>query len=228
MENKIENNNEKKPARTTDVVQSGGHILKRPWMHSLISFVVIFGLLAIFLFWQAQKNTIFIENSDLEAPIVNISTTSPGILNALYVKEGEKIEANSQVALVGSQIISAKVGGIVSSAPIVLGAYFVPGQTVVSIVNVDEMKAVGQIDETKGLGDVKSGQRATFSVDAFPGRTYEGVVDQVSPTSNDSGVVFSISDKRPVKNFDVKVRFNIAQYPELKSGMSAKITVYTK
>jgi uncharacterized protein YigA (DUF484 family) len=27
--------------------------------------------------------------------------------------------------------------------------------------------------------------------------------------------------------FDVEVSFNLAQYPELKSGMSAKITVYT-
>jgi multidrug efflux pump subunit AcrA (membrane-fusion protein) len=103
-----------------------------------------------------------------------------------------------------------------------------PGQTVVSIVNNKEMKVVGTIDETKGLNKVKAGQRATFSVDAFPGKTYEGIVDQISPVSDDTGVVFSISDKRPVKQFDVKVSFNVADYPELKSGMSAKITVYTK
>ena len=132
------------------------------------------------------------------------------------------------MALVGSQIIYSKVGGIVSSAPALLGSYFSPGQAVVSVVNVDEMKVVGQIDETKGLSSVQAGQRATFSVDAFPGKTYEGIVDQISPVSNDNGVVFSISDKRPVKKFDVEVRFNVADYPELKSGMSAKITVHTK
>jgi len=32
---------------------------KRPWMHSLISFIVIFGVLAGFLFWQTKKNTVF-------------------------------------------------------------------------------------------------------------------------------------------------------------------------
>lgn len=204
------------------------HILKRPWMHSLISFVVIFGLLGLFLFWQYNKSIVFIENSELEAPVVNLSPTVPGILNALYVKEGDKVEANSQVALVGSQILSARNGGIVVSAPAVLGAYFAPGQTVVSIVNDQEMKVVGQIEETKGLKDIKVGQLATFSVDAFPGKTYEGIVDEVSAVSDDTSVVFDISDQRPIKKFDVKLRFDVASYPELKSGMSAKITVYTE
>jgi len=204
------------------------HILKKPWMHSIISFVVIFGLLGIFIFWQIEKGTVFIENSDLEAPIINLSPTSPGVLNALYVKEGDRVPANTEVALVGSQIISTQDGGIVASAPNVLGSYFSPGQTVVSIVNDQEMKAVGQIEETKGLDSLKAGQRAIFSVDAFPGKTYEGIVDEISPVSDDTGVVFDISDQRPVKKFDVKVRFNVTEYPELKSGMSAKITVYTK
>jgi multidrug resistance efflux pump len=216
MENNIEEKIEKLP------------IFKRPWMHSLISFVIIFGALAIFLFWQSSRNTVFIENSDLEAPIVNLTPSLPGVLNDLYVKEGDHVEANGPVALVGSQIISAKVGGIVSSAPLVLGAYFMPGQTVVSVVNTSEMKVVGQVDETKGFSEITPGQRAMFSVDAFPGKTYEGIVDEVSPVSSDNGIVFSISDKRPIKKFDIKVRFNIALYPELKSGMSAKITVHTK
>ena len=204
------------------------NIFKRPWMRSLISFVVIFGVLGLFIFWQINKNTVFIENSDLEAPIVNLTPSLPGILNSLYVKEGDNVLSNSEVALVGSQILYTQVGGIISFAPSVLGSYFSPGQTVVSIVNVGEMKVVGEVDENKGLSSLKVGQRATFTVDAFAGKTYEGIVDEISPVSESTSVVFSISDQRPVNKFDVKVRFNIGDYPELKSGMSAKITVYTK
>lgn len=222
----MENNNQKKVS-PADITPKKS-IFKKKWVHSLSSFVAIFGLLAVFLFWQTEKNTVFIENSVLDAPIVNLAPSSPGVLNALYVKEGDKVETNSQVALVGSQIISTKNSGIVSFAPMVLGAYFSSGQTVVSIVNDQEMKVVGEIEETKGLKNVAIGQRATFSVDAFPGKTYEGIVEEISPTSNDTGVVFSISDKRPIKKFDVKVGFNVANYPELKNGMSAKITVHTK
>ena len=204
------------------------NIFKKGWIQSLMAIVVIFGALALFLFWQTGRGTILIENSYLDAPIINLSPTSSGILNALYVKEGDRIVASGQVALVGSQIISAKDGGIVSYAPSVLGAYFAPGQTIASIVNDQEMKVVGEIEETKGLENITVGQRATFTVDAFAGKSYEGVVDEISPTSNDTGIAFSISDKRPIKKFNIKVRFNVADYPELKSGMSAKITVYTK
>jgi multidrug resistance efflux pump len=204
------------------------NIFKKPWVQSIIYFVVIFGVLAGFLFWQTERGTILIENSYLDAPIINLSPTAPGTLNALYVKEGEKVGTNSPVALVGSQTIFTKEAGIVASAPMVLGSYFSPGQTVVSIVNNQEMKVVGQIEETKGLNSISVGQRATFSVDAFSGKTYDGLVDNISSVSDDNSVVFSISDKRPVKKFDIKIRFNIADYPELKSGMSAKITVYTK
>ncbi len=159
---------------------------------------------------------------------MNLTPSTPGVLNALYVKEGDRIAANTAVALVGSQIISTQKSGIVASAPALLGAYFMPGQTVVSVVNDGEMKVVGQIEETKGLNDIKIGQAATFSVDAFSGKTYKGVVSEISPISNDNGIIFSISDKRPVKKFNIKVSFNVSDYPELKSGMSAKIKVYTK
>jgi multidrug resistance efflux pump len=190
--------------------------------------VVIFALLGGFIFWQSTKNTVFIENSDLEAPIINLSPTAGGVLNALYFKEGDVVPANTPVALVGSQTISTQDGGIVSYAPDVLGSYFSPGQTVVSVVNNAEMKVVGQLEETKGLDRIAAGQRATFTVDAFPGKTFIGVVDTVSETANDTGVLFDISDQRPIEKFNVSVRFNVSDYPELKSGMSAKITVFTK
>ena len=204
------------------------NIFEKQWVQSLIVMVFIFGILAIFLVWQSNKDTVLIENSSLQAPIVNLSTSVPGILNALYVKAGDHISANSQVALVGSQIIFSKDAGIVANAPEVLGNYFVPGQTVVSIVNEQKMKVLGSVDETKGFKNISLGQRATFTVDAFPGKEYEGVVDEISEISNDNSVIFSISDKRPVKKFDIKISFNASLYPELKSGMSAKITVHTK
>jgi len=204
------------------------NIFKKPWVQSITFIVIIFGLLIGFLLWQSSKDTVFIENSFVEAPIINLSPSAPGILNALYVKEGDKILADSQVALVGAQVLSTKTDGTVVSAPKVLGNYFAPGQTVVSVVNEKEMRVVGTVEETKGLKNIKVGQRATFTVDTFSGKEYEGVVEQVSPVSDDTGVIFSISDTRPVKKFDVKVSFNVSLYPELKSGMSAKITVHTK
>jgi hypothetical protein len=48
----------------------------------------------------------------------------------------------------------------------------------------------------------------------------------VSPTSEQSGVVFDISSERPTNQFDIYVRFDPTAYPQLKNGMSARIWVY--
>jgi len=200
-------------------------MLKKPWMQSILIIIGIFSALGFFLFWQSAKGTVFIENSVLQAPIVNLSPAIPGTLNALYVSEGDTVEANTQVALVGSQILTAPSAGIVTFAPNVIGTYFLPGQTVVSFVKNQEMKVVGSIEETKGLNALKAGQPVTFTVDAFPGRTYKGIVEKISATSVDTGVVFSISDKRPIKKFEVTAQFNSSLYPELRNGMSAKMSV---
>jgi hypothetical protein len=87
---------------------------------------------------------------------------------------------------------------------------------------------VGHVQETKGLKYLQVGQAAMFKIDAFGGKKYYGVVDEIGETSRQSGIIFNISDKREVREFDVKVRFDVNAYPELKNGMSAKLWVYKK
>jgi multidrug resistance efflux pump len=78
------------------------------------------------------------------------------------------------------------------------------------------------------LDQIKVGQVVSFTIDAFPGKTYWGYVDEVAPTAKTSQLSFSISSERPTQQFIVYARFNSAKYPEIKNGMSAKMTVYTK
>ena len=203
-------------------------VFKKPWMKSIIGIVIIVALLGGFLFWQSTHNTISIEDAVASAPIITLSPTTAGTLNTLYVKEGDKISANTPVALVGTDTITSKLDGIIVSANNSLGELFTPGTPVVSMIHPDDMRIVGTIDENKGLSNVAVGDPATFTVDAFGNKIYTGVVDSISPTADSTSVVFSISDERPTQKFDVKVKFDVAKYPEIKNGMSAKITVYTK
>jgi len=66
----------------------------------------------------------------------------------------------------------------------------------------------------------------TFTVDAFGSQQFSGVVDEIAPTSNQSAVVFNISDSRQTQQFDIKVRFDTSEYPDLRNGMSARMTIY--
>lgn len=200
----------------------------KPWAQSIVAIVVIFGALATFIFWQSSKNTVYIEDSHLEAPIVNMSVTAPGVLNAIYVKQGDRVVKDQALMLVGSETVVAKEDGVVSSIPEAAGGYYAPGQVIASLVVDSRMQAIASIEENKGLDRIASGQRVTFTVDTFEGKQYQGIVDRVSPISADTGALFSISDKRPIKRFNVYVNFDSSKYPELKSGMSAKVRITTK
>ena len=202
-------------------------IFSKPWFQSLAGIIILVLLLAGFFVWKITIGKIKTDNASINTPIINLSPSILGILEDIYVNVGDNITANTQVAKVGNEIITSKVNGIVVSVNHQEGQIFTPGQSVISMVNVDEERVVANIDENKGLENIKIGQPVIFTVDTFGSKKYEGIIDEISPVSDDSSVVFSISDKRATKQFDVKIRFDITKYPELKVGMSAKITIFT-
>lgn len=204
------------------------NMFKKPIVQSITGIVSIFLILGGFIFWQTNHGTLFIENSEISAPVINLSGSTAGTLNALYVNEGDIIAANTPVALIGTSTIVSKQSGVIIFVKNNIGEFFTPGETVVSMIHTEDMRLIGSIDENKGLEKIKHGEQVTFIVDAFSGKEYIGSVESVSPTANNTGVVFSISDKRPIKKFDIKIRFNVSLYPELKNGMSAKATIYIK
>jgi multidrug resistance efflux pump len=188
--------------------------------------LVIGGAIAAVAYLGVENSRIYIEKSQISAPEVALAPTVPGVLRAVYVSEGQEIAANTVVAQVGDELIKSTAGGLVISASKDIGKNVAPGTAVVSTINPAELRVVGRLDEDKGLKDIKVGDRASFTVDAFGGKQYDGVVSEVSPTSRESDIVFSISDKREVRQFDVKVYFDESKYPELKNGMSARIWVF--
>ncbi len=181
-----------------------------------------------FFYWQATKNQIYTDNALVSAPTIALSSTTGGELKALFVKEGDMVPANFTVAEIGNEMVTTATPGLVIQVKNSLGENFTPGEPVVTIINPQDLRVDAQVEEDKGLADIKTGQRAVFTVDAFGSKKFYGIVDEVSPTSHATDVVFNISDQRQENNFDVKIRFNTDQYPELKNGMSAKVWISTK
>lgn len=190
--------------------------------------VIVFGTIGGLAYWLNNKKRIYIEKAEIEAPHIDMSATAAGSLEKLMVNPGDKVKESTVLAQVGNQIITSDQPGIVVNTINDIGKNFNPGEKVVTMIYPNEMRVVGHIDENKGFDQIQVGQRVIFTVDALGSKEYYGVVDQISEVSNDSSAVFSISDKRATKQFDIKVRFNINEYPELKEGMSAKLWIYKK
>lgn len=181
-----------------------------------------------YIYYRASSNQVYIEKAYIDAPIINLSAqdVAAGTLEEVYVNEGDNVSADVKVARVGNDLIKTKVAGVITSVQKNLGKMFSRGETVVSMIDTTELRVVGRVEEDKGLQYVRVGQQAMFTVDAFGSKKFFGTVDEISPVSRSNDVVFNISDKREVKEFNVKIRFNTSEYPELKNGMSVKIWVY--
>lgn len=208
--------------------QSGGR--KKIILWVIGALVVVFGV-GGGLYYYVSSKTVYIDLSQIQAPLINLSPTNSGVLQAMYVNPGDTVTANQPVALVGNQVVEAQTAGLIVSTNNNIGQYMntLTGQgTVATMINPTQLRVVGNLDENKGLNNIKVGDPATFTVDAFGNQQFKGVVDEVAPTSEQSSVVFNISDQRPTNQFAVYVRFDPNQYPQLKNGMSARIWVYTQ
>lgn len=201
---------------------------KNVWVLTILISLVLVGGASTFAYLKISGGRIYTDKAEVSAPSIDLAPQSSGILEDILVHEGDRVNANTVVAQIGNELVKTKTGGLITATKADVGKLFNRGETVVSMIDPTELRVVGRIAEDSGLVDIRIGQIAKFTVDAFGSKEYEGVVDEISPTSREGGIVFNISDKREAKEFNVKIRFNIDKYPELKNGMSVKLWIYQK
>jgi multidrug resistance efflux pump len=185
--------------------------------------VIVFG----FLYWQSVKDRVFIDDSLITAPVINIAPTTAGQLTEMDAKEGKQLKKGDIIAIVGNNTIRSTTDALVLTANNQIGGSVSQQSQLVQLIDPSQMRVSGTLDENKGLNQIHVGQVASFTVDAFPGKTFWGYIDEISQTAKQTQASFSISSERPTQQFQVYVRFNAASYPEIKNGMSAKTTVFT-
>jgi multidrug resistance efflux pump len=192
--------------------------------------IVLIIALGIGSYFTYEKFTdrVFIDTSLLQASIITVSPTTSGKVKEIDVRSGQKVQKGDQLAIVGTETLRADTDGLIVSASNLTGSTVNPQTQLIQMIQPVDLRVAGTIDENKGLDKIKVGQAISFTVDAFPGRTYWGYVDEVSQTSKTSQLSFSISSERQTQQFVIYAAFNATKYPELKNGMSAKMTVFTR
>lgn len=140
-------------------------------------------------------------------------------------------QAKEQVASAKEEVQRAQtnLGYATITSPIdgvVLSKSVEEGQTVAASFSTPElftiaqdltnMQVVADVDEAD-IGDVKEGERVTFTVDAYPDDTFEGEVKQVrqEATTTNNVVTYEVVISAP--NADLK----------LKPDLTANVTIYT-
>jgi multidrug resistance efflux pump len=167
-----------------------------------------------------------LDDASITAPQVDIRALAGGTLDEVDASIGDEVAARRPLARVGNEVISADVTGTVISIREDLGAQIAPGTVVASVIEPDELRAVGLVDEDAGLSELRVGQRALIKVDALPGQEFWGSVEEISQRPHKDPVSFSIADRDEAQKYEVKVRFDDPPLAELRQGMSAEIEVH--
>jgi membrane fusion protein, multidrug efflux system len=131
-------------------------------------------------------------------------------------------------------VVKAPFAGTATSVPsIAPGKYLAASTTAFYLVDTDHLWIAANPKETE-LTYVRPGQPVTISIDTYPGVTWQGTVESVSPAAsqefsllpaqNTSGNWVKVVQRVPMR---VRVDTGDKNKPPLRAGMSATVNVDT-
>jgi len=134
------------------------------------------------------------------------ATNANAVSDAKYDLDSKKLEAAQLRTQIRHANIIAPTSGIVVEKLKIAGEYVNTGTTIATIINTKSLKAEVNIPENQ-LSYIKKGQKATITSDAYPEKTFAGIVEFISPKGDE--------------NHNYIVRINIANNSsvQLKSGI---------
>lgn len=127
----------------------------------------------------------------------------------------KKAQTNLGYATITSPIDGVVLSKEVEEGQTVASSFSTP--TLFKIArDLTDMRVIADVDEAD-IGDVKEGQRVTFTVDAFPDDTFEGQVTQVRQEAATESNVVTYEVVISAPNDDLK----------LKPGLTANVVIFT-
>jgi membrane fusion protein, multidrug efflux system len=151
---------------------------------------------------------------------------------AAKVKQAQAALTQAELNLKYTEV-EAPIDGTVSQRKVELGQYVQPGQSLLALVPLHNVWVTANFKENQ-LKNMRVGQRASISVDAYSGLRYEGHVDSIAaatgarfsllPPENATGNYVKVVQRVPVK---ITIDRGEDDEPPLRPGLSVIATVFT-
>ncbi len=130
--------------------------------------------------------------------------------------------------------IKAPFDGVIGNKAVEVGQYVQPGTRLLAVVPLDKVYVDANFKETQ-LADITPGQKVDIDVDAFDGKTLDGVVRSIAPAS---GAQFSLlppdnatgNFTKIVQRVTVRIGFDAEAMKshKLRPGLSVVATIHTR
>jgi len=170
---------------------------------------------------QAQKN----RSDELYKTRVITTQEYETATLALTQAQGSVVRANANLDIAKQRLedatVVAPIGGTIIAKPVSLGTIitssigaFGGGTTILQMADLSKVRMRAMVNETD-IGNVKSGQPARVTVDAYPDRPFQGLVEKIEPQAM---VVQSVT------MFPVIISLNNSE-GFLKPGMNGEVSL---
>jgi HlyD family secretion protein len=171
--------------------------------------------------------------SDLERSRSTLESTRAAYAAARNRVDQTKAGLNATRDTLSKTTILAPIDGIVTTLRVkagevtVIGTMNNPGTQLMTISDMSIVQAVLMVDETD-TPTVQVGQKALLTIDAYPDKTFEGVVTEVgnSPILRDDADLAGLTTTSDAINFKVKVNLSKPP-PRIRPGFSVTADIIT-
>ncbi|MDT8900309.1 efflux RND transporter periplasmic adaptor subunit [Anaeroselena agilis] len=159
-----------------------------------------------------RLNNLFKEDAAARQQLDNANTQ-------YYVYDAQVAQASATINLYQSQlantVLTAPFSGYIFNKRVVLGDMASPNMPLMTLVDTSKVKVEISVGESD-IAKLAIGQTATFTVDAYPGQTFAGIVSEISPAAD-------------LKNRTFKA-WILCDTPDqkLRSGMFARVNLSYK
>jgi membrane fusion protein (multidrug efflux system) len=181
---------------------------------------------------QEQKNQAARQTSAVSSQS-NATSTQINVANSAIKQR--QVEVDDAKLNLSYTVITAPADGVVSKVNVQTGQFLQAGQATFSIVQDNDIWVVANFKETQ-FDDLRIGQPATVTVDAFPGHEFEAKVASFSPATgsrfallppdNASGNFVKVVQRLPVRIEFTNKQDSLVQ--QLRAGMNVNVDVHVK
>lgn len=180
----------------------------------------------------AQANVLSAQASlqDAQAGLEAIDNTGADSYLA-QLKQAQAADDNAKLNY-NESFIYAPISGTVVRTPATVGETLSPGQTILSISNLQSSWVVAYVEET-AYGRIHLGQSADIRVDTYPGQVFSGKVIELGGVTQATGATFPIEQDeygnfyKVTQRLPIKIEVTNKDGLIFKPGMSVDVKINT-
>lgn len=155
--------------------------------------------------------------------------------NAQYNYDTAQSKLEEAESNLSETVIVSPMDGVVIGEPVTDGTMAVQGNSnptvIMRIADLSRKQIFAKVDETD-IGSVRVGQKATFTVDAYNGKTFTATVSKISQTDMDNSWNISNSSSRSSSSSAAVIYYSVTldvDDPEglLMPSMTARVEIET-